>query len=75
MTNDCLKPQEVPFYRGNLTVFYKEMPTARQTRHLWVASDITPSSESLGLVVDEDCTSECELQILLIRLGLLSLLS
>ena len=69
MTNECLKPQEVPFSRDNLTVFYKDMPTARQTRHLWVASDITPSSESLGLGVDEDCASECELQILLIRLS------
>ena len=69
MTHNCLKPQEVPVSSGNLTVFYKEMPTARQTRHLWVASDITPSSESLCLGVDEDCASECELQILLIRLS------
>jgi len=48
MTNNCLKPQEAPFSRGNLTIFYKEMATAQQTRHLWVASDITPNSESLG---------------------------
>ena len=39
MTNSCLKLQEQPLSRGNLTIFYKEMLTARQIRHLWVASD------------------------------------
>ena len=43
MTNNGLKLQEAPFSKAILTIFYKKMLSARQIRHLWVASDITIS--------------------------------
>ena len=43
MSNNRLKSQETPFSKAILTIFYKKMVSTRQTRHLWVASDITIS--------------------------------
>ena len=43
MSNDRLKLQETPFSKAILTIFYMKMVSTRQTRHLWVASNITMS--------------------------------
>jgi hypothetical protein len=39
MSNDWLKLQETLSSKAILTIFYKKMVSARQIRHLWVASD------------------------------------
>ena len=46
MANNCLKLQQAPLSKPVLTIFYKKMLSARQIRHLWVASDITISLSS-----------------------------